>query len=230
MAPQRDQERQRSSWFGRLRNPATPAPTVEPAGMSAGELNLVLALENTGRSIMEDIRRHNRMYGTTIGLQLSGSVQSQQLSEETMPTVKKTPIAHPFMDKYPADKFDLLERPGGKVQSLYCCGIKEFHGVQNDYVFYNKAKDRTIREPIPVGELVNNFFEKVLANTPHRPLWIFSDNDKKKQPGEALAKYIEENDLGTVVRSGYARNFNSGCDVQCYVATIKPEAAKHRFK
>jgi hypothetical protein len=184
--------------------------------VSSGELRTVMAAQGVGRSrVMEQIHQYSRIYGEEL---------ISKPPEEAMARKK-----HPFGDKYPADVYNVLEHQKPKIQNLYCCGIKEFHGVQNQWVFENKITGKYHYEDLPFEELVNSFFEEVLRWDAHRPVWIFSDNNKKTSPGEALAQYIEANKLGTVVRSGYAHNHNSGCDIQCYVATISVKARGHKF-
>ena len=137
--------------------------------------------------------------------------------------------SNPFVDKYPKDIWECIQRPSSIVQHLYCCGVKEYHGIQSVYQFADKETGKVKSEPMPLSDLVDDFFARVRGNPPHRPFWIFTDNNPKTSPGEALAKYIEEHKLGTVSRSGYAKNFNSMQSVQVYVANILPEAVKHKF-
>jgi hypothetical protein len=122
--------------------------------------------------------------------------------------------------------------PAFRVQNLYCCGIKEIHGVQNQYAFSKQGSGGYpcfYVPPCPAEQI--SFMQAAMGNVdPPRPVWIFSDAYPNKKPkvdvpaGEAVAQYIEEHELGTVTRSGYHKNLNSGNFIQMYTWLIDNEA------
>lgn len=132
------------------------------------------------------------------------------------------------------------------VKDLECCGMKEIHGITHVHQFYRPLDKLTFfgdpeleRKYIPVspGEVVR-FAQQCLNSVwydRNRPFLVMSDvrqalKPGQKQRGELIEKFIVENELGTVFRSEWGLNGNSGSTIQAILWTVPDRHILERFR
>ncbi len=102
------------------------------------------------------------------------------------------------------------------LEQTNCCGLTEFYNFDN----YRSAKDvvksiiRGLLHPVNIWQQKDSIDE-------FPPFILFTDTKSTAgSKGEKLEKYIKINKLGTVKKTPYRINPNSGNKVQCYLWTI----------
>lgn len=185
----------------------------ERARMALERANVPIANITIGaaevRNFGRPIQRFTEMMGVT--------------REPPEPKVSKT--SPELLAKYPANKFqhEHIAEPI-RFKDLYCCGVKEIHGIQYHHRFLNiPCTGNYTYEPLSVLEILTQVRDLYANIGNNRPFLIFTDNDNSRK-GEVLAVYIEEHKLGTVQRSQLEYNPNSGNRIVVYVWAVNAEA------
>lgn len=103
-------------------------------------------------------------------------------------------------------------------KDLYCCGVKEIHGVQVQF-YYEHRTDGSRRSvtatPVDFFRDVQHEMQKIEN---HRPFWVYTVAGACKI-GDQIKAVIEKNNLGTVMVTEPAYNYNSGNHVRVYIWT-----------
>ena len=89
------------------------------------------------------------------------------------------------------------------VRSLSCCAIKEICSL-------NRTPKSTLRDV--KYEVAQHYLSQAF--------FLFTDIKRSKK-GEALARYITDNNLGKVTQTEYAKNPNSPNQVRIWVWKVK---------
>lgn len=132
---------------------------------------------------------------------------------------------NPYAHVYPTEEgWDFVPAENLKRQELFCCGVKEIHGIQNQMAYVNSKTDKCKREFQPLSEILVQVKALMARAGLSRPFWIFTDNDEKTHRGRDFAKFITDRNLGTVWASERTYNHNSARSVQCFVWTVDHKA------
>lgn len=120
----------------------------------------------------------------------------------------KTIIKYPLLKKtnlrfYGRENDCLIE------YSKISCGIKEIVGVSD--VENNTQAQEFVFSIVNDKDSMSNDMETMC------PILLFSDRYRKKSGGELLAKFIEDNELGLIIRSGITINPNTGNKIRAYI-------------
>lgn len=155
------------------------------------------------------------------------SLRAAPTSPAAKPKPEEPTVNNPYADKYPAAagwSFQPAEHL--KRQELFCCGVKEIHGIQNKITYLNDTIDggRGECEFQPLVEVLVQVKSLMVRAGASRPFWIFTDNDEKTHRGRDFAKFITDRKLGTVWASERTYNHNSAQKVQCFVWTVDHKA------
>lgn len=141
-----------------------------------------------------------------------------------------------FIHSHPSAKGWIYIPPDFSFKHMNCCGVKEFHGLQNRHFLRNlgirKVQTFLVTPEDVVARL--QFYWAERWHERERPFIIFTDNHAdytRGEPfqGQRLTEFILEHNLGTVVRTGKHYNGNSGNEVECFTWVVNwPKV--HAFK
>lgn len=152
--------------------------------------------------------------------------------QRVLPTKKPAPNPPARKDKFihshPEAEGWVYSRPDLTFHGLYCCGVKELHGLQD---VHRLSRDRGTLEVqtfrVTPEDIVARlqFYWTERWHERERPFIIFTDNHfdyEKGEPfqGQRLTEFILEHNLGTVIRTGKHFNYNSGNKVECFTWVV----------
>jgi hypothetical protein len=136
---------------------------------------------------------------------------------------KEPPVKiNPRPEQFPTEKW-VYEglTTGYKRGDLHCCGVKEIHGIQSRHMFRNRASEvyeYVDQSPIEMLREVQKLMNPLHLGR-QRPFWVFTDATSMPQVGAALADFIRQHNLGTVLETTREHNPNSGNSVRVYLWT-----------
>ena len=106
-----------------------------------------------------------------------------------------------------------------EIMGTSCCGVNEIDGVSTGD---------------PPSELLKEFLQERRYTDRNVFIFVFTDAKTPRQrrmtQGDKFANYIEKNGLGTVVRSAYKLNPNSGNNIAAMIWAIDVDSYDHYVK
>lgn len=175
------------------------------------------------------------VFGSSLGVSaiLSTRTSANVSLDSVPPMPEKQPMPKPKPNprpkEFPTDQGWVFEGYRGGYQTplvmkdLHCCGVKELHGIQRDLFFVKPSPDPDDESsygysPQTCEEMVHEAKKLMRLAGRHRPVWIFTEaHYGTDRPATRLAEYIRQHNLGMVMETPVAKNYNSGNNIIAFM-------------